>query len=264
MTPVVEVEHLAKSYGGLTVVHDVSFTVDKGRTLAVVGESGAGKSTIAAALTGVIDATAGRVVVCGEDRSRSGRSGRVRRRRGAQLQLVSQDPFTSLDPAQRVGSAIAEVVALHDNLTRDQRRTRVVELLESVGLGAGHLASPPRALSGGQRQRVAIARALAARPQVIVLDEAVSALDVSVQAQVLNVLAELQRATDTAYLFITHDLGVVRQIADDVLVLQYGRMVEHGSAAEVLDAPQKDYTKQLLNSTPRPGWVPQRRTSAAL
>ena len=259
MTPVVEVERLSKSYGGVVVVQDVSFTVEAGRTLALVGESGAGKSTIASALTGVIDLTAGRVVVCGEDRSRSRRSGRVRRRRGAQLQLVSQDPFTSLDPAQRVGSAIAEVVALHDTLTWDQRRARVVDLLDSVGLGAGHLSSAPRALSGGQRQRVAIARALAARPQVIVLDEAVSALDVSVQAQVLNVLADLQRATDTAYLFITHDLGVVRQIADDVLVLRNGHTVEYGPAQAVLDTPQQDYTRQLLASTPRPGWVPHRR-----
>ncbi len=256
---IVEVNGLTKRYGSTVVLDDVSFCIDEGRTLAVVGESGAGKSTIAAIVTGSTTATAGTVVVAGEDRSHGSRSTRLRRRRGRQLQLVAQDPFTSLDPRQPVGAAIAEVIALHDTLDRGRRRARVLELLDAVGLAASHASVYPSRLSGGQRQRVAIARALAARPAVIVLDEAVSALDVSVQAQVLNLLADLQRRTNTAYLFITHDLGVVRQIADDILVLRDGRAVEHGSADNVLTSPTSPYTQELLAATPRPDWVPQRR-----
>src|SRR5207253_606720 len=145
---------------------------------------------------------------------------------GSQLQIVAQDPFTSLDPRQRIGNAIAEAVALHTSLDRTRRADRVLELLDAVGLSPRHAEVTPRALSGGQRQRVAIARALAAQPPVMVLDEAVSALDVSVQAQVVNLLNDLQARTGTAYVFITHDLAVVRQIAHDVIVLQRGRIVE--------------------------------------
>ncbi|WP_375503037.1 ATP-binding cassette domain-containing protein [uncultured Jatrophihabitans sp.] len=256
---IVEVTGLTKRYGATLVVDDVSLSIDEGRTLAVVGESGAGKSTIAAIVTGSTPATAGTVVVAGEDRSRWSRSTRMRRRRGRQLQLVAQDPFTSLDPRQPVGAAISEVIALHDTLDRAARRTRALELLDAVGLASSHASVYPSRLSGGQRQRVAIARALAARPAVIVLDEAVSALDVSVQAQVLNLLTELQRQTNTAYLFITHDLGVVRQIADEILVLRDGRTVEQGPADDVLISPTSPYTQELLAATPRPGWTPQRR-----
>jgi ABC-type glutathione transport system ATPase component len=237
-------------------VDDVSFTLAPGRTLALVGESGAGKSTVGAVLTGLHAATSGTVEVCGEDRTRPARSTRVRRHRGSQLQLVAQDPFTSLDPRQTIASAVAEAIALHTDLDRTQRRERVLELLDAVGLSARHAAVTPRALSGGQRQRVAIARALAARPQVVVLDEAVSALDVSVQAQVLNLLNDLQERTGTAYVFITHDLAVVRQIAHEVLVMRHGRIVEHGTTDDVLEHPRQDYTRALLASTPRPGWTP--------
>ncbi|MCU1680623.1 MAG: transporter related protein [Amycolatopsis sp.] len=256
---VVRVEHLVKRYGPAVVVDDVSFTVRRGRTTALVGESGAGKSTIGAILTGLQDATSGTVEVCGEDRGRVARSARLRRHRARQLQIVPQDPFTSLDPAQQVGSSLREAVAVHHNGGKRHCAGRAVELLRSVGLAERHLAVTPRLLSGGQRQRVAIARALAAEPDVLVLDEAVSALDVSVQAQVINLLSALQRDTGTAYLFITHDLGVVRQIADDVIVLKNGRVVEHGDAAQVLDDPQEAYTRLLLASTPRPGWHPVRR-----
>jgi ABC-type glutathione transport system ATPase component len=257
---VIRVSHLVKRYrhgdAGQTAVDDVSFTVPPGRTLALVGESGAGKSTIGAVLTGLQAATSGTVEVCGEDRTRPARSTRARRHRGSQLQLVAQDPFTSLDPRQSIGHAVAEAVALHTRLDRAGRRERVIELLDAVGLSSRHAAVTPRALSGGQRQRVAIARALAAQPRVLVLDEAVSALDVSVQAQVLNLLGDLQARTGTAYLFITHDLAVVRQIAHDVIVLKAGRIVEHGGTDDVLDRPQHPYARLLLASTPRIGWTP--------
>lgn len=259
--PVIRVDRLVKRYGPHTAVDDVSFTVRPGRTLALVGESGAGKSTIGAVLTGLHAATSGTVEVCGEDRTRPARSTRARRHRGSQLQLVAQDPFTSLDPRQTIGSALAEAVALHTRLDRDQRRRRVQELLEAVGLAAHHATVTPRALSGGQRQRVAIARALAAQPRVLILDEAVSALDVSVQAQVLNLLNDLQAGTGTAYVFITHDLAVVRQIAHSVIVLRHGRITEQGSTEDVLDRPQNDYTRLLLASTPRPGWTPVSATT---
>jgi ABC-type glutathione transport system ATPase component len=258
--PVIRVNNLVKRYGhgdgAHTAVDDVSFTVPPGRTLALVGESGAGKSTIGAVLTGLQAATSGTVEVCGEDRTRPARSTRARRHRGSQLQLVAQDPFTSLDPRQSIGHAVAEAVALHTPLDRSGRRERVMELLDSVGLSARHAAVTPLALSGGQRQRVAIARALAAQPRVLVLDEAVSALDVSVQAQVLNLLGDLQARTGTAYVFITHDLAVVRQIAHHVIVLKAGRIVEQGGADDILDHPQHPYARLLLASTPRLGWTP--------
>jgi ABC-type glutathione transport system ATPase component len=256
MSVVVEVEGLVKVYGAHTAVDGVSFTVEQGRSTALVGESGAGKSTIAAVLTGLQAATAGRVAVCGEDRTRAARSAAARRRRAAQLQIVPQDPFTSLDPRQRVGSVLLEALRVH--IPRASRE-RVASLLDEVGLTPEHADRTPGGLSGGQRQRVAIARAIAVEPEIIVLDEAVSALDVSVQAQVLNLLGELQRRTGVAYLFITHDLGVVRQVADDVIVLRRGAVVEHGPAGQVLDEPRDDYTKLLIASTPGPGWVPVRR-----
>ncbi len=259
---VVRAEGLVKRYHDITVVQDVSFTVAPGQTLAIVGESGAGKSTVAAMLTGLVAATGGTVEVCGEDRSRPASSARARRRRGRQLQLVSQDPFTALDPRQPIGSVIGEALAIAGRASRVTRPGRTAELLDAVGLGARHAGAVPRALSGGQRQRVAIARALAAEPEVIVLDEAVSALDVSVQAQVLNLLRDLQRDTGAAYVFITHDLAVVRQIAHEVLVLEGGRVVEHGSVDEVLSTPQQAYTQVLLDSTPRHGWKPKARVRA--
>jgi ABC-type glutathione transport system ATPase component len=265
--PVVRVSQLVKSYGhgdaAHTAVDDVSFTLLPGRTLALVGESGAGKSTIGAVLTGLQGATSGTVEVCGEDRTRPARSTRLRRHRGSQLQLVAQDPFTSLDPRQTIGRAVGEAVALHTNLDSRQRQERVLELLHAVGLAPRHADVTPRAMSGGQRQRVAIARALAAQPRVIVLDEAVSALDVSIQAQVLNLLNDLQASTGTAFVFITHDLAVVRQIAHEIIVLRHGRIVEHGAVDDILDHPAQDYTKLLVASTPGPGWTPVRSLSVS-
>ncbi|HKT01717.1 MAG TPA: ATP-binding cassette domain-containing protein [Rugosimonospora sp.] len=260
LEPVVRISHLVKRYGhgdsAHTAVDDVSFTVLSGQTLALVGESGAGKSTIGAILTGLHTATSGTVEVCGQDRTPPARSTRARRHRGSQLQLIAQDPFTSLDPRQTIGHAIAEAVALHTHLDRRQRRKRVLEILDAVGLTTRHATATPRALSGGQRQRVAIARALAAQPRVLVLDEAVSALDVSVQGQILNLLNDLQASTGTAYVFISHDLAVVRQIAHHVIVLRHGQIAEEGSTDDILGRPQHPYTKLLLASTPRTGWTP--------
>ncbi|GAA3633076.1 ABC transporter ATP-binding protein [Microlunatus ginsengisoli] len=253
---VLTVGHLVKAYGDRApAVDDVSFSLSAGKTLALVGESGAGKSTIGAVVTGTVAATSGTVGVCGEDRSRPARSARERRRRGLQLQLVPQDPYTTLDPTQTVGDAIAEAVSLRGG-ARNGRAARVADLLAMVGLSDAHRELRPRSLSGGQRQRVAIARALAPEPEVIVLDEAVSALDVSVQAQVINLLNRIQRETGTAYLFITHDLAVVRQIADDVMVLRAGRIEETGSVDSIFGRPRSSYTRALLDATPRPGWQP--------
>ena len=195
------------------------------------------------------------ILVDGEARGTKARSSRLRRHWGSQLQIVFQDPYTSLDPRQTAASAVDEVVALHaPDLSREQRRDRVDELLGSVGIEGDKRAALPIELSGGQRQRVAIAKALAARPQAIILDEAVSGLDVSIQAQVLNLLAELQRASGIAYLFISHDLAVIRQTAHRVVVMKGGRVVEEGPTASVLDDPQHEYTRRLRDAAPRVGW----------
>jgi len=266
----VRVEGLVVDYGtgqrAHRAVDDVSFDLDAGTTLALVGESGAGKSTVGKVVTGLHPATSGRVVVCGEDRTRPAISTRDRRRRAKQLQVVPQDPFVSIDPRQSIGSVLTEALAPQGFSSARSRRaveSRVGSLLEQVGLDERHAHVTPRQMSGGQLQRVAIARALAVEPAVVVLDEAVSALDVSVQAQVLNLLRDLQRRTGVAYLFITHDLSVVRQVADDVLVLRSGRVAEHGTTDQVLTAPVADYTKVLIASTPQPGWKPVARASLA-
>ncbi len=241
-----------------TAVDDVSFSVACGRSLGIVGESGSGKTTIARMLSGLERATSGTIAVAGRDRSVPVRNAKERRRRGRELQIVFQDPYTSLDPRQRIGQCLDEVLRLHTELNDDQRRARVAELLDHVGLDERHARSRPRELSGGQRQRAAIARALAAEPIAIVLDEAVSALDVSIQAQVLNLLNRLRTDTGVAYIFISHNLAVVRQVTDEALVLQRGQVVERGPTDEVLDRPQHEYTRRLLASIPEPGWDPHR------
>ena len=237
-------------------VDDVSFTVGRGASLGIVGESGSGKTTIARVLAGLERASSGTVVVAGRDRSALVRKSSERRRRGRELQMVFQDPYSSLDPRQRIGSCLDEALRLHTALDAEGRRARGLELLDQVGLDARHARALPRELSGGQRQRVAIARALAAAPVAIVLDEAVSALDVSIQAQVLNLLNDLRAETGVAYVFISHDLAVVRQVTDDVLVLQHGQVVERGATQAILEDPQHDYTRRLLASIPTPGWDP--------
>jgi peptide/nickel transport system ATP-binding protein len=237
-------------------VDDVSFTVARGASLGIVGESGSGKTTIARVLAGLERASRGAIVVAGRDRSAPARKSSERRRRGHELQMVFQDPYSSLDPRQRIGGCLDEALRLHTTLAAEQRRARALDLLDQVGLDPRHARALPRELSGGQRQRAAIARALAAAPVAIVLDEAVSALDVSIQAQVLNLLNDLRAETGVAYVFISHDLAVVRQVTDDVLVLQRGQVVERGTTQAVLQDPQHDYTRRLLASIPAPGWDP--------
>jgi ABC-type glutathione transport system ATPase component len=258
-SPILEVSGLRKEFGDLVAVDDVSFSLLAGRSLAIVGESGSGKSTIARMIVGLERPTTGSIHACGADRSHPARSAKDRRRRGREVQIVFQDPYTSLDPRQSAEATIDEVLRLHQGWPAEQRRRRIAELTELVGLDVRQARALPRALSGGQRQRVAIARALAAEPQVLILDESVAALDVSIQAQVLNLLADIRDQTAVSYVLVSHDLAVVRQLTDDTIVLRRGTVVEQGRTAEVLDSPQHAYTQLLRSSVPRPGWTPRRR-----
>lgn len=260
---VLEVEHLTKRFGTITAVDDISFVVAAGTSLAIVGESGSGKTTVARMIVGLLEPTSGTIRVQGTDRSTRARSTAERRRRGAEVQIVFQDPYSSLDPRQSGTSAIDEVLRLHRGGDDGQRQARVRELGEMVGLDERQLGAWPGALSGGQRQRVAIARALAAEPKLLILDESVAALDVSIQAQVLNLLADVRASTGVSYLFISHDLAVVRQLTDHTIVMQNGIVVEQGPTAQVLDDPQHAYTRELRASVPHPGWKPQRRVRPA-
>ncbi len=257
--PVLEVAGLRKQFGQFVAVDDLSFGLRRGRSLAIVGESGSGKTTIARMITGLERPTSGTITVCGRDRSRPPRSTRDRRQRGREVQIVFQDPYTSLDPRQNAEAAIDEVLRLHHGWPAERRRARITELTDLVGLDARQSRALPRALSGGQRQRVAIARALAAQPAVLILDESVSALDMSIQAQVLNLLADIRDETQVSYLLISHDLAVVRQLTDETLVLRRGTVVERGPTARVLDHPGHPYTQRLRTSVPRPGWKPMRQ-----
>jgi len=260
-TAVLEVAGLRKEFGSLVAVDDVTFAIPAGLSLAIVGESGSGKTTIARMIVGLERPTSGTISACGSDRSRPARTSRDRRRRGGEVQIVFQDPYTSLDPRQSAVEAIDEVLRMHHGWPADRRRSRVAELTDLVGLDARQARSLPRALSGGQRQRVAIARALAAEPRVLILDESVAALDVSIQAQVLNLLADIRDETAVSYVLISHDLAVVRQLTDEAIVMYRGRLVERGPTPQVLDDPQDPYTQRLRASVPRPGWKPTRAGS---
>ena len=240
-------------------VDDVSFTLKKGASLAVVGESGSGKSTVARTIVGLEKATTGSVVVNDKDwKAIRFANRRQRLERGRQIQMVFQDPYQSLDRRQTVHECLDECLRLHTTGDAAVRAERVAELVAQVGLDDRMVASRPGALSGGQRQRVAIARALAAEPEIIILDEAVAALDVSIQAQVLRLLDEIRRSTGIAYLFISHDLAVVRQVCDDIVVMRNGKIVESGPAEQVLASPTHPYTRRLVESVPRPDWKPRR------
>ena len=256
--PVLEATGLRKEFGDLVAVDDVSFSLRSGRSLAIVGESGSGKTTIARMVVGLERPTRGSITACGHDRSRPARSARDRRRRGREVQVVFQNPYTSLDPRQSAEAAIDEVLRLHHGWPAGRRRTRIAELTGLVGLDARQSRTLPRSLSGGQRQRVAIARALAAEPAVLVLDESVAALDVSTQAHVLNLLADIRDETCVCYILISHDLAVVRQLTDETLILHRGTVVERGPTARVLDNPEHPYTQRLRASVPGPGWKPTR------
>jgi len=269
MTELIRVRDLRKVFHGrgadgrpeeFVALDGVGFVVETGGSLADVGESGSGKTTAARIVSGLESATSGVIELRGDPISRP-RGARERRRRSRDIQMVFQDPFASLDPRQSLGSSLQELLAIHfPERTRSQRRDRAVEVIEMVGLEARHLAAKPRQLSGGQRQRFAIGRALAVEPQLLILDEAVSALDVSVQAQILNLLIDLRGRLDISYLFVSHDLAVVRQISDTIIVMQNGVIRESGPTQRVLDAPEDDYTRALLDAIPRPGWIPSRRT----
>ncbi len=231
-----------------TAVDDVSFRLRRGTTTAVVGESGSGKSTLARMVLDLLDPTSGRVLFDGVDiRTLKGKKQLQLRR---QMQPVFQNPYASLDPLYSIYQSIEEPLRTHDIGTRKEREAKIRDLLDKVSLPSSVMQRFPAELSGGQRQRVAIARALALDPEVVICDEAVSALDVLVQAQILKLLNDLQAELGLSYLFITHDLAVVRQIADDVLVMKEGKVVEAASVTQVFDDPQEDYTKKLLDAIP--------------
>jgi peptide/nickel transport system ATP-binding protein len=240
---------------------DVSLALARGESLAVVGESGSGKSTLARAILALERPSAGRVVLCGQDVFALSAGALRALRRHAQM--VFQDPYGSLDPRRKVGWIVAEPLdALERGITAVERARRIAEALDSVGLKARDADKFPHEFSGGQRQRIAIARALITRPDLIVADEAVSALDVSVQAQVLNLFADLRERLGLSYLFISHDLAVVRHVADRVVVMREGRIVEEGAVAAVFGDPRHPYTRSLLDAVPRIG-VPRRRLTKA-
>jgi len=247
---VIGVRNLSRTFGSTAAVNDISFELRRGDSLAIVGESGSGKTTVARILVGLDRATSGSVEIEGRERRGRRIAGLSYREGARKVQIVFQDPYGSLDPRQRIGAAIAEVARFADDLTVPEARRRAIELLGLVGLDEGYVDRFPRRLSGGQRQRAAIARALAARPEVLVLDEAVAALDVSIQAQVLNLLADLREQLGVTYVFITHDLAVVRQVADRVLVMRHGNCVETGDVDQILTRPRDDYTIRLVNSSP--------------
>ncbi|TQM02124.1 ABC transporter ATP-binding protein [Pseudonocardia kunmingensis] len=240
---------------GVTAVDDVSLHIGRGETLGLVGESGSGKSTSGRAVLRLVPLEAGRILVDGEDVTRY-RGARLRRLR-RQMQMVFQDPYSSLDPSAPVGASIAEPLRVHEKMTKQARRDRVEELLDLVGLRPSHADRYPYEFSGGQRQRVAIARALALHPRLIVCDEAVSALDVSTQNQVINLLEDLRERFELSYLFIAHDLAVVRHIAHRVAVMYLGRVVESGPVERVYERPAHPYTQALLSAIPVPD--PKRR-----
>jgi len=252
MSALLEVRGLQKYFavrGGLVrAVEDVSFELERGATLGLVGESGCGKTTTARCLVGLERPSAGSIRLAGTELG--GLSGRewfpLRRR----IQFVFQDPLAALDPRQRMGAAIAEPLAIHSRGKPAERRRRVLELLEAVGLSEAHAGRFAHELSGGQRQRVGIARALALEPEILVLDEPLSALDVSVQAQIVQLFAELGRRYSLAYLLISHDLALVRELCAEVAVMYLGRIVERGPCERVFAAPAHPYTCALRAAVP--------------
>jgi peptide/nickel transport system ATP-binding protein len=232
----------------LEAVRDVSFSLKAGKALGIVGESGSGKTTTAMAAIRLVEAAAGKVVFDGQDLLQLSDEGMRQRRRD--VQLIFQDPYSSLNPRARVADIVREPMDLMEIGTPEERRDRVEDLFKLVGLRPDQLTLFPHQFSGGQRQRIAIARALTTNPRLLVCDEPVSALDVTIQAQILNLLARLKSELDLSYLFISHDLGVVRHVCDDVAVMYLGKIVEMGSREALFDSPQHPYTQALLAAAP--------------
>ncbi|MDN3524442.1 ABC transporter ATP-binding protein [Halomonas sabkhae] len=258
-TPLLEIDNLRVDFdlptGPVTAVKDVSFSIGENQTLALVGESGSGKSVTSTAVMRLLPEMArisGKIRFAGEDLAQASAS-RIRQLRGNDISMIFQEPMTSLNPLQRIGRQVAEVLKKHRGMSGKAARTRVLELLEQVGIPEAQrrIDSYPYELSGGQRQRVMIAMALACEPRLLIADEPTTALDVTVQAQILELLRDLQRRYGMAILFITHDLGLVRQFAGRVCVMRHGELVESGSTAEVFAAPRHDYTRMLLEAEPR-------------
>ncbi|MET0745170.1 MAG: ATP-binding cassette domain-containing protein [Microvirga sp.] len=257
------IEHVEKVFGerrgwfsrrtGFKALEDVSLSIRKGRSYGLVGESGSGKTTLTRCILRLEALSAGRILFDGID-VHALRPAALRHLR-SRMQIVFQDPYASLDPRMNVHDIVAEPLVIHAGtvgLDARGRTDRVMELLLQVGLKAEHLFRYPHEFSGGQRQRIGIARALAVRPEFLILDEPTSALDVSVQADVLNLLHRLQVELGLTYLFISHDLGVIRYVCDEVAVIYRGRIVEHGEVAQIFDHPQSDYTRLLLDAMPDP------------
>ena len=261
-SPLLEVKNLKKYFktpkGMLHAVDDVSFTIDRGRTLGVVGESGCGKSTTGRAILRIVEPTEGEILFDGEDIRSLGKD-QMRRMR-TRMQIIYQDPFSSLNPRKTVSETIAEPLKLNGIITdKGKRMERVAEIMEIVGLAERLYNAYPHELDGGRRQRIGIARALALNPQFIVCDEPVSALDVSIQAQILNLMDELQEKMGLTYMFITHDLSVVHYFADDIAVMYLGRLIEKAPAKELFRNPVHPYTQALLSAIPVPSIHNQRK-----
>jgi oligopeptide transport system ATP-binding protein len=234
----------------VNAVDGVSFQVEEGETLGLVGESGSGKSTTGYCILQLLKPTAGSVLYQGKELTKLGREDIRKMRR--EMQIVFQDPYSSLDPRMTVGDIVSEPLEVHGVGTRRNRRARVRELLDVVGFNPDYVNRYPHEFSGGQRQRVGVARALALNPSLIVCDEPVSALDVSIQAQILNLLKDLQRDFGLTYLFISHDLAVVRSMSDHIAVMKDGKILETGTADEVYETPKHEYTRALLTAVPLP------------
>lgn len=254
MTTLIETRNLSKYYpsrDGKTVVravNEVNLALGKGHTLGVVGESGCGKSTLARLMLRLIEPTSGEVLFNGENLLKLDSAAMRQRRR--EIQIVFQDPYASLDPRMSVSAIISEPLEIHGVGTRTERTAKMLELLDLVGLDRSSAAKYPHEFSGGQRQRIGIARAIALEPKLVVLDEPVSALDVSIQSQILNLLIDLKTRLNLSYVFISHDLSVVEHVSDEVAVMYLGRIVEYGKAEKVLSAPLHPYTQALVSAIP--------------
>ncbi|GLO13694.1 ABC transporter ATP-binding protein [Pseudomonas putida] len=239
---------LFKGHALVRALNGVSFELEAGKTLAVVGESGCGKSTLARALTLIEEPSSGSLQIAGTEVKGASKAQRKQLRRD--VQMVFQSPYASLNPRQKIGDQLAEPLLINTSLSKAERREKVQKMMEQVGLRPEHYQRYPHMFSGGQRQRIALARAMMLQPKVLVADEPTSALDVSIQAQVLNLFMDLQKAFNTAYVFISHNLAVVRHVADHVLVMYLGRPVEMGPKEDIYEKPLHPYTQALLSATP--------------